>query len=193
MIISQLGKHREFLYTTEKSRKVYNSVVGEPPEQEEGFVYVWESNLCSINDRDFGNAETGDWVKKEDHRKDNLYTSEGKYEFGKEHGGETYSGIGDIPGWLSTEEPERPEPEPQYKTQFSVLEFRDRFTISEQLAIREMQFTDMEVGLVYDTFQASQFISLNDPRVEEGIDLYIAKGLLQASRKQDLLAPELIS
>lgn len=88
-------------------------------------------------------------------------------------------------------EPE-PEPEPQYKTQFSVLEFRGRFTIDEQLAIRQAQMTDMEVGLVYDNFQAAQFIDIEDPRVEAGIDLYIAKGLLDPERKLELLETELI-
>ena len=85
-----------------------------------------------------------------------------------------------------------PAPEPQYKTQFSVLEFRDRFTIEEQLTIRQAQFNDMEVGLVYDNFQAAQFIDVTDPRVEQGIDLYIAKGLLAPERKAQLLEPELI-
>lgn len=82
--------------------------------------------------------------------------------------------------------------EPQYKTQFSVLEFRDRFTIDEQLAIRQAQFDDMEVGLVYDNFQAAQFIDIEDPRVAQGIDLYISKGLLDPGRKAELLEPELI-
>lgn len=85
-----------------------------------------------------------------------------------------------------------PELEPHYKTQFSVLEFRDRFTIEEQIAIRQAQITDMEVGLVYDNFQAVQFIDIEDPRVEQGIDLYIAKGLLAPERKAQLLEPELI-
>ena len=83
-------------------------------------------------------------------------------------------------------------PEPHYKTQFSVLEFRDRFTLEEQLAIRQAQFNDMEVGLVYDSFQAAQFIDIEEPRVEQGIDLYIAKGLLAPERKAQLLEPELI-
>lgn len=103
----------------------------------------------------------------------------------------------EIPGALLdlVEEPEPepdPEPEPQYKTQFSVLEFRDRFTIDEQLAIRQAQFDDMEVGLVYDSFQAAQFIDIEDPRVEQGIDLYIAKGLLAPGRKGALLEPETV-
>lgn len=83
-----------------------------------------------------------------------------------------------------------PEPEPYNKTQFSILEFRDRFTIEEQIAIRQAQFNDMEVGLVYDNFQAAQFIDIEDPRVEQGIDIYIAKGLLEPERKADLLQPE---
>lgn len=81
---------------------------------------------------------------------------------------------------------------PQYKTQFSVLEFRDRFTIEEQLAIRQAQFNDMEVGLVYDNFQAAQFIDIEDQRVSQGLDLYISKGLLEPGRKTELLEPELI-
>ena len=85
-----------------------------------------------------------------------------------------------------------PEPEPQYKTQFSVLEFRDRFTIEEQLAIRQAQLVDMEVGLVYDNFQAAQFIDVEDPRVSQGIDLYVSKGLLGPRRKTELLEPELV-
>lgn len=81
-------------------------------------------------------------------------------------------------------------PPPLYITQFSVLDFRDRFTMPEQLAIRAAQMTDMEVGLVYDAFQAAQFIDVDDPRVAGGIDLYIAKGLLEPERKAELLAPQ---
>lgn len=85
-----------------------------------------------------------------------------------------------------------PPTEPQYKTQFSVLEFRGRFTTDERITIRQAQFNDMEVGLVYDDFHAAQFIDVADPRVEQGIDLYIAKGLLDPKRKAKLLEPELV-
>lgn len=85
-----------------------------------------------------------------------------------------------------------PPAAPKYKTKFSVLEFRYRFTIDEQLAIRQAQFNDMEVGLVYDSFQAAQFIDIEDSRVAQGIDLYISKGLLNSNRKSQLLEPELM-
>lgn len=88
-------------------------------------------------------------------------------------------------------EPETPEPEPiepQPITIFSVREFRQRFTIAEQVAIRAASLTDMEVGLVYDDFQAAQFIDINDPDVAAGLDLYIAKGLLDPRRKATLVA-----
>lgn len=85
-----------------------------------------------------------------------------------------------------------PDPGPQYQTQFSVLDFRERFTLAEQIAIRQAQLTDMEVGLVYDAFISAQFIDIADPRVAGGIDLYISKGLLAAERKAELLEPVLI-
>lgn len=83
-----------------------------------------------------------------------------------------------------------PPPPAQYKTVFSVLEFRARFTQNEQLAIKTATYTDPAVGLVYDDFLAAQFVDLADARVEAGIDLYISKGLLEPDRKAELLAPE---
>lgn len=99
---------------------------------------------------------------------------------------------GDLYDGSSFSRPIAPEPSPQYKTQFSVLDFRDRFTLAEQIAIRQAQLTDMEVGLVYDAFISAQFIDIEDPRVGQGIDLYISKGLLEPNRKAALLEPELI-
>lgn len=96
---------------------------------------------------------------------------------------------------LSQEEVEallNPPKTPIYKTQLSVLEFRDRFTQEEKLAIRQAQLVDMEVGILYDDLQAASFVDLEDPRVGSGLDLYISKGLLDPKRKDELLAPELV-
>lgn len=87
---------------------------------------------------------------------------------------------------------EIPESEPPVEPRriFSVREFRQRFTMDEQMAIRAASLTDMAVGLVYDEFLAAQFIDVTDPAVAAGIDLYISKDLLVASRRDELLAPE---
>ena len=72
-------------------------------------------------------------------------------------------------------------------TQFSVREYIQRFTQDEQIAIRRAQFTDMQVGLVYDDFNRANFIDVTDPDVAAGVDLYIAKGLLEPARRAELL------
>lgn len=77
------------------------------------------------------------------------------------------------------------------KTILSVREFRARFTHDEQIAIRTASMTDMEVGIVYDDFQAAQFIDLTDENVAHGVDLYIAKGLIEPSRRDAVLSLEL--
>lgn len=88
-----------------------------------------------------------------------------------------------------------PEPEPQEptppapRTQFSVREFRQRFTLAEQVAIRAASMTNMEAGLVYDEFLSAQFIDVADEATAQGIDTYIRLGLLDASRRDELLAP----
>lgn len=76
---------------------------------------------------------------------------------------------------------------------FSPREYIRRFSMEEQVAIRKAQFSDMEVGLVYDEFNRAQFIDLNDPAVAAGIDLYISKGLLAPERREPLLNPGTVS
>lgn len=84
----------------------------------------------------------------------------------------------------------RPAPtSPPPKTVYTVREFMRRFTVDEQLSIRQSQFTDMEVGLAYDRFNRGEFIDVDDPDVAAGIDLYISKGLLDEGRKEALLSP----
>jgi hypothetical protein len=102
-----------------------------------------------------------------------------------------------IEGGFAVVDPPEPEPEPvpepdplPPRTIFSVREFRSRFTHAEQVAIRAASMIDMDVGLVYDDFQAAQYIDIEDPAVAAGIDLYISKELLEPGRKTALLTPE---
>ena len=82
------------------------------------------------------------------------------------------------------------EPEPQYKTQFTSLEFLDRFTPAEQLTVVQATLQDAQVKLWYDKLLAAEFIDLADPRTEEGIDALIGARLLAAERKAVLMSPE---
>lgn len=73
------------------------------------------------------------------------------------------------------------------KTVFTSLEFRDLFTINEQLSIRESQLIDTEVGLVYDMMLSAQSIDISDQRTIQGMDLLVAKGLLTNQRRNEIL------
>lgn len=92
-----------------------------------------------------------------------------------------------VDGVLSPPLPE-PEDQAERRTTFSVREFRQRFSVGEQMSIRAASFTDMEVGLTYDEFLSAQFIDVTDPAVAAGVDLYISKGLLLPSRRDELLS-----
>jgi len=85
------------------------------------------------------------------------------------------------------------EPQPQYKTQFTSLEFLDRFTTDEQLAIVTATMASAQVKLWYDKMLGASFVDLNDARVAVGIDALIGAGLLASPRKSAILAPELIT
>ena len=73
------------------------------------------------------------------------------------------------------------------KTVFTSLEFRDLFTINEQLSIRESQLVDMEVGLAYDMMLSAQSIDISDPRTIQGMDLLVTKGLITNERRNEIL------
>lgn len=82
-------------------------------------------------------------------------------------------------------------PEPgQLKTRFSSSQYFDRFTEPEQDAIIIATDTDIQVRKFYDQMWGSDYIDLSDSRTAMGIDLLISKGLLDASRKDELLTPE---
>jgi hypothetical protein len=101
------------------------------------------------------------------------------------------------PGWSYAEgaftSPALPPRPRQEKTQFSVREFRSRFRLEEQAAIRAASLEDMEVGLVYDAFNAADFVDVTDSDTVDGVDLFIRKGLLAEARREMLLAPEIVS
>ena len=78
---------------------------------------------------------------------------------------------------------------PPPQTKFSSLEFLDRFTEAEQLAVVEATLVSAAVKLWYDRLLAADFIDLEDPRTEAGVDALVASGLLDPSRKLGILTP----
>ena len=75
-------------------------------------------------------------------------------------------------------------------TRFSSLEFLERFTDAEQLTVVTATLASPAVKLWYDKLLAAEYVDLNDPRTEGGIDALIAAGLITADRKAALLTPE---
>lgn len=81
-------------------------------------------------------------------------------------------------------------PEPVIKTKFLSLEFLERFTEAEQIAVVQATMVIAPVKLWYDKLLAASYVDLNDPRVEAGIDALIAAELIAADRKASLLAAQ---
>lgn len=78
---------------------------------------------------------------------------------------------------------------PKPSTQFSSLAFLDRFTQAEQLSVVQATMVSAEVKLWYDRLLAADFVDLEDPRTEAGVDALIMAGLLDPSRKLEILTP----
>lgn len=67
------------------------------------------------------------------------------------------------------------------------LQFRKRFTFAEQVAIKTLAQTDVEVAVIEDNFAAASEIVLSDPATIEMVGLLTAKGLLTAERQAEIL------
>jgi hypothetical protein len=80
-----------------------------------------------------------------------------------------------------------PPPAPP-KTQFTSLEFLAKFTEVEVLAVVGATLQSAPLKLWYDMMMAASYVDLEDVRTEQGLDALIAAGLLEPSRKAEILA-----
>jgi len=78
-------------------------------------------------------------------------------------------------------------PTPEAQTRMTPLEFIDRFTETEQLAIVTATMNVPAVKLWYDKLLAASFVDLADPRLSAGLDVLVQAGLLTAERRAVIL------
>ena len=95
-----------------------------------------------------------------------------------------------VGAWTDAAPPGAPPTTSYDKTQFTSLEFLDRFTGSEQLAVVTATLASPVVKLWYDKMLAASFVDLADPRTEGGLDALVLAGLLAPDRKAVILTPE---
>ena len=81
-----------------------------------------------------------------------------------------------------------PEPAPPVALNLSSLTFLDLFTESEQIAVASAAMTNVHAKLWYDRTLAAEFITLDDPRTESGLDALVAMGLITEPRKTEIAA-----
>jgi hypothetical protein len=91
------------------------------------------------------------------------------------------------PGWSYDGQFSPPVTDPPAPVrQFSVLDFMDRFTEAEQVAIVQASMVDAPLKLWYDRMLAAEFINLDDPRTIEGVEA-LYPGLLTQARVNTVL------
>jgi len=80
-----------------------------------------------------------------------------------------------------------PTPTPPKKTSCSSLEFIEKFTDAEQLAIVTASMSSPQVKLWYDKLIAATQIVFSDPRLAAGMDALVAAGLITEARSLEVL------
>lgn len=71
----------------------------------------------------------------------------------------------------------------------SSLEYMNRFIPEERLRVVRASMTDPEVKQFYDTLLTVNYVDINNPMIPLGLDLLIARGLINPNRRDDLLNP----
>lgn len=72
----------------------------------------------------------------------------------------------------------------------SKVAFRFRLTDDEYVGILTAAKTDVEVAAWVETFNMVSSVNLDDPRTKSGLDLMVAKTLLTAERKTEILTAD---
>lgn len=83
---------------------------------------------------------------------------------------------------------EEPEPEAQRPPSgLTRLEFLDRFTDEEKLALKNLEDTDVFVALFWEQFRAAQSIDLGDQRTVQAVEYLGAQGHISPERAAEIL------
>lgn len=90
----------------------------------------------------------------------------------------------DIEAQLAAYDPNAPKP----ITRFSSLDYLSKFTDAEYTAVRSGPMA-LQRGL--DSLIAAQFVDLDDPRTAMYLSGMVAAGIIDESRKAELLTPTL--
>ncbi|MGV3581919.1 MAG: hypothetical protein ACO1N8_06405 [Methylophilus sp.] len=116
----------------------------------------------------------GSWVQMVDHR-GQYYTADGT--------AVVIDTLGELPDptWLTMPPPKRI---------YSSLDFLDKFTEQEQLDVVTATLSSAAIKLWYDRLLAADYVDLQDPRTVAGVDALITFGLIVATRKDEIFAPE---
>jgi hypothetical protein len=69
----------------------------------------------------------------------------------------------------------------------SKLDFLRRLTFAERVAIEAAADTDPEVRAIKQTFMIAESIKTDDPETVMGVNLYVAKGLIDSTRVNEIL------
>lgn len=97
-----------------------------------------------------------------------------------------------VPGSGPAVRPAPPQPEPPTLPEpaalrVTPLQFIDRFTDEEQLAIVSATLANPAVKLWYDKLLAAQEVVFDDPRLSVGMNNLVAAGLITEARKVEIL------
>lgn len=95
------------------------------------------------------------------------------------------AGIGYL--WDGSDFTSPPEPKPPIPVAVTSLQFMDRFTEEEQLAIVSATLASPQVKLWYDRMIAATEIVFKDPRTLGGLQALVGAGLITQARMDEIL------
>ena len=81
-----------------------------------------------------------------------------------------------------------PAPQPAPPRTCTPLEFIERFTEAEQLAVVTAAMQVPALRLWYDKLMAAQQVVEDDPRLASGLDALVSAGLITEQRRDEVMA-----
>lgn len=83
--------------------------------------------------------------------------------------------------------PDTPPPEPPPSRILTRLEFRNRFTMAEKVAIYNAANSNVEIKIWLDDLACAESVDLFDPQTQQSLEALVQSGLLTEQRKNEIL------
>tara|TARA_R100001510_G_C7655854_1_gene215319 strand:+ start:1047 stop:1397 length:351 start_codon:yes stop_codon:yes gene_type:complete len=94
---------------------------------------------------------------------------------------------GNVYGEITVDPDIPPRPLPTHITEYTVHQFRNKFTAAEKVALYNAANTDVNVKILLDDLMSASFVDVANQETIDGVNYLASQSIVTAERAQEIL------